>query len=245
MTEKYLIEVKTKNNIRQTLTALGAATAVGLGIGGGAIGAAKLAGVGRFAPQQSISTTQPQIQEIPVQKQEIKQQEKKEQTTPVDLHPDTIELIKKQEGFNPKAYWDVRQYSVGYGSGIHTDGKKVQHGTTVTPEEAHDMLVYHINQRIIPKVKDLPIWQKMNDRQRGGFTSFLYNMGENVIDSRSNSTLRSAIHSGDVNKLYNAMDLYVHTTKKDPKTGKVVKSKVPGLVNRRAAERKHAFEEQK
>jgi GH24 family phage-related lysozyme (muramidase) len=241
MSQKYIVEVKTKSSIGKTLSTLGTAAAIGVGLAGTIAGGAKLAGVGRFADRQNIPTTAPQSQEIPAQKQ----QDKKEPVQRIDLHPETVDFLKQHEGFKQKAYWDIKQYSVGYGSGIHTDGKKVQKGTVVTPEQAHEMLVGHINQRIIPKVKDLPIWEKMNDRQRGGFTSFLYNIGEHVVGSRNHPTLNAAIHSGDVNKLYDAMGMYVHTTKKDPKTGQTVKTKLPGLVKRRAAEREYALGEQK
>jgi GH24 family phage-related lysozyme (muramidase) len=229
---KYTIQVESK-----TLRTLATAAALGVGGAGIIVGGAKLAGVGRFADRQQLPTTPPQSAPAPIE-QKAKTPEQKQTTQRVDLHPDTVDLIKNSEGFRPKAYWDKKQFSVGFGSGLHVDGKRVQKGTAVTPEQAHDMLVSHVNQRIIPKVKDLQVWNTMNDRQRGAFTSFLYNVGEHVVGSKNHPTINAAIHSNDVNKVFDAMSLYNKTT--DPKGNKSVNN---GLLNRREAERKYAFGE--
>jgi GH24 family phage-related lysozyme (muramidase) len=245
MDKRYIVEVRSK-----LLPKIATVASIGAAAFGAPILGAKVAGVGRFAPQNQPSPIQPTSVSTPTPVQTTQNipsnVEDKNQNTgkikPVVKsnnfdHSETIEFIKSHEGFKPKAYWDVKQWSVGHGSGIHTDGNKVTKDTVVTPEQAHDMLVHHVNQRIMPKVKNLSIWQNMNDRQRGGFVSFLYNVGEHVVGSKNHPTINAAIHSNDVNKLYGAMGKYHKIT--DSKGNKIVSK---GLLKRRSDEKKWAFE---
>jgi GH24 family phage-related lysozyme (muramidase) len=233
--KKYTIQLESRS-----FKTLATGAMVGAAAFGGIVAGANLAGVGRYAPKapQGIVQQPPVANQAPVEQKKDTEEKKVEPVERVDIHPDTLEFMKKHEGFRPNAYWDYKQFSVGYGSGTHTDGKPVSKNTKVTEEQAHDMMVHHIKNRIIPKVEKYSIWEKMNDNERGGFTSFLYNVGEHVIGSKNHPTINSAIHSGDVRKVYDAMALYNKVT--DSKGNRSVSR---GLQARREAERKHAFGE--
>jgi GH24 family phage-related lysozyme (muramidase) len=161
-------------------------------------------------------------------------------TSTPTYHPDTHQFIKDVEGFKTTAYSDKGQYSVGYGTGMHIDGRKVTKGESVSRQQAHDMMVHHINSRIIPKASSTPVWGNMNDRQRGAFVSFLYNVGEHTIGSKLHPNFNAALKSGDVDAVFDHMQTYNKTTETD-KNGNKIKVVNPGLVNRRQAERDFAY----
>jgi GH24 family phage-related lysozyme (muramidase) len=129
-------------------------------------------------------------------------------TSTPTYHPDTHQFIKDAEGFKSNAYSDKGQYSVGYGTGMHIDGRKVTKGESVSRQQAHDMMVHHINNRIIPKASSTPVWGNMNDRQRGAFVSFLYNVGEHTIGSSKHPNFNAALKSGDVDAVFDHMQTY-------------------------------------
>jgi GH24 family phage-related lysozyme (muramidase) len=156
-------------------------------------------------------------------------------------HAGTYDFIKNAEGFRDTSYADKGQFSVGYGTGMHTDGTKVKPGEKVTKQQAHEMMVNHIDTRIVPKASGIAVWEKMNDRQRGAFVSFLYNVGEGVIGNKEHPKFNAALASGDVDAVFDHMQTYNKTTEKDKKTGKKVKVVNPGLVKRRQAERDFAY----
>jgi len=251
---RYIIEVKRTNKSKvkpgSSIGTLATAAAVGVGLFGMVMGGARLAGVGRFASQevprsaQTISNRpaivqQPQVKPVVAQQKpaaapvvQAKQEPKAEVKKPT-YHPGTFDFIKSQEGFRDTAYADRKQWSVGYGT-------KSSKGEKISKDEAAKRLETHVNTVIMPKVENLKAWNSMNDRQRGAFTSFLYNVGEGVIGSKEHPNFNAALQSGDINKVFNQMQSYNKVT--DPKTGKKVVDK--GLVNRRAAERNFAFQEQ-
>ena len=65
--KKYIIEV----NLGKTARTLGTAAAIGIGIGGMAIGGAKLAGIGRFAPQETPVTTKSEPVLAPISPKQV------------------------------------------------------------------------------------------------------------------------------------------------------------------------------
>lgn len=66
-----------------------------------------------------------------------------------------LEFIKKEEGFIPKAYWDYKQYSIGYGSGKYENGDSVKEGDVVTEEKATAMLESWINKVVDTCIKNM------------------------------------------------------------------------------------------
>ena len=89
--------------------------------------------------------------------------------TPVSTQPAEIidqglvNFIKKQEGFKAKAYWDYKQYSIGYGT------KATSATETITETEAEARLVEEVNKAwalvkpIIPAGAPIGIQQALVD----------------------------------------------------------------------------------
>lgn len=101
---------------------------------------------------------------------------------------DTLTMIKGFEGFQPKAYWDYKQYSIGYGS--KADSKDQE----VTEKEAEEMLI----QQLEKYVDNVNYWNKKggynwNEGQKGALISFAYNIGsiKQLTDNgrRDNATI--------------------------------------------------------
>lgn len=78
-------------------------------------------------------------------------------TTPSDaVTPGLVAFIKKSEGFSAKAYWDYKQYSIGYGT------KATSANETITEAEATARLIDEIHKAdalVTAKFPNLPLGQ--------------------------------------------------------------------------------------
>lgn len=78
-------------------------------------------------------------------------------TTPSDaVTPGLVAFIKKAEGFQPKAYWDYKQYSIGYGT------KATSATEVITEAEAAARLTDEIHKAdalVTSKFPNLPLGQ--------------------------------------------------------------------------------------
>lgn len=92
-----------------------------------------------------------------------------------------INFIKKEEGFIPKAYWDYKQCSAGFGSGTHLNGEPVKKGDIVTYSEAEKMLLHWIEKIIIPFLKN-EIKINLNQNQIDSVISLVYNVGNRAFE---------------------------------------------------------------
>jgi GH24 family phage-related lysozyme (muramidase)/uncharacterized protein YvpB len=110
-----------------------------------------------------------------------------------------IDIIKEFEGCYLTAYLCPNSVkTVGIGTTIYPNGKRVQLGDVITLKQAEEYLMYEINEKIIPKLVKIANWKYMNDNQRSALISFAYNLGSNfygnsgftsitkVCDERSN-----------------------------------------------------------
>jgi peptidoglycan hydrolase-like protein with peptidoglycan-binding domain/GH24 family phage-related lysozyme (muramidase) len=132
---------------------------------------------------------------------------------------DTLEMIKSFEGFAPQAYWDHKQWSIGYGSFAGSNRSKPDIEGTISKERAESMLRDHVQKFS----NDVERWNrvgnyKWNEGQKGALISFAYNIGSisQLTDQgkRDNATI--------------AKKMLEYSTA----SGQVV----PGLVNRRRVE---------
>lgn len=92
-----------------------------------------------------------------------------------------LDLIREFEGFDPNAYpdpiygWEVP--TIGYGTTVYPDGRKVRQGDTCTREQANQYLIDHVVKTCSPVLEKIPTWGQMNENQRGAIYSFAYNLG--------------------------------------------------------------------
>ena len=133
-------------------------------------------------------------------------------------------LIGGLENFNPVAFWDYKQWSIGYGSGYNWDeGRPVQKGDVIDKATAKQWLLNEA-QSNFNEVKSL-VQVPISDNQLLALSSFAYNEGNGAL---AGSTLLKLLNSGaDINIVANEFDKWVYA-------GGVVS---PGLKNRRNAEK--------
>jgi lysozyme len=97
-----------------------------------------------------------------------------------------IDLIKQFEGYYSKAYiCPAGVATIGYGSTMWNDGRKVKIGEKITKEGAELLLHWELNNKAIA-LKGL----SLNQNQADALLSFIYNLG---IGAFNKSTLRKKV----------------------------------------------------
>ncbi len=92
-----------------------------------------------------------------------------------------IDLIKKFEGFRSEAYQDsVGIWTVGYGSTMWPDGKKVQPGQRMTIQEAEAVMTWELERKGKVILSGLPT-TIINQNQYDALLSFAYNLGVGAL----------------------------------------------------------------
>lgn len=93
-----------------------------------------------------------------------------------------IDLIKKFEGFRSEAYQDsVGIWTVGYGSTMWPDGKKVVKGQKMTMAEAEKVMAWELERKGSVILSGLPATTTINQNQYDALLSFAYNMGVGAL----------------------------------------------------------------
>lgn len=127
-----------------------------------------------------------------------------------------INIIKKYEGFSEKAYWDKKQWSIGYGF-------KARSGSdTISREEADRQMAGKVAPFAAAVEKGVTN-KSLTEEQKAVLTSFAYNVGEQAF---TESTLLKKINAGD---LEGAKSEFMRWTNAGGKTD-------IGLINRREKE---------
>lgn len=98
------------------------------------------------------------------------------------------------EGFSSKAYWDFKQWSIGYGTGIMPNGQPVKQGDTVTKAQAQAMLARDVVSRA--NAVNRYVTANINQNQFDALVSFVYNFGATAF---RDSTLLDVINANPVN----------------------------------------------
>ena len=133
------------------------------------------------------------------------------------------ELIKEFEGFRDKAYLcSAGVPTIGYGTTMYPDGRKVALGDKCTKAEAETYLRHDLiaRENMVEKYVTVPLTQNQYD----AVVSFAYNI--RPLDFITSTFV----------KLLNAKD-YVAAAEQLPRWNKVNKQPILGLTRRRAAER--------
>lgn len=87
---------------------------------------------------------------------------------------DGVRFLKDEEGFRPKAYWDVKQWAIGYGHKI-IPGDGLTRNSVITDEQATQILRRDLLEReaTLRRLVKVPV----NQRQFDALISLLYNLG--------------------------------------------------------------------
>ena len=125
------------------------------------------------------------------------------------------EFIKQFEGFHEEAYWDQKQWSIGFGT--KASGK----GATITKEQAEAELAKNVQKAksAVLKVKEKYGYDWANN-QVDALTSFAYNLGTGKLETLTDKGTRGDEEISEMLLEYN----------------KAGGKKLPGLVKRRQAE---------
>lgn len=130
-----------------------------------------------------------------------------------ELNDNLINTVKQLEGFEPKAFGDYKQLSIGYGTRAKHDGE------TITREEADQRLRQELTMHAERVDKAAAkVGANLTEGQRNALISFDFNTGQGA------ELLTSS--NGDLKEIARRMPLYI---KAGGKTN-------DGLVNRRKAE---------
>ena len=112
----------------------------------------------------------------------------------------SVDILKKFEGFSSKAYWDVNAYRIGYGSDTITYSnktfRKVKSNDNISRDQADLDLARRIPEfeKVIIRQVGADAWNKLPDQAKAGLISFAYNYG-----SIAKQSLRDAIKTGNLN----------------------------------------------
>ena len=130
------------------------------------------------------------------------------------------ELIKKYEGLSLKPYkCPAGVWTIGYGTTVYPDGKKVQPtDDPISISKADALLLHYVLNEILPKIQDL----YLTDNQNKALCSLIYNIGWSAF---SKSKCYKAIKTKDWETAFKNWNWITGG-------GKVLK----GLVKRRAEE---------
>ncbi|PWC33657.1 lysozyme [Azospirillum sp. TSO35-2] len=132
-----------------------------------------------------------------------------------------VDLVKHFEGLYLKAYLcPAGVPTIGYG---HTAG--VSMGQTITADQANAFLASDLT--AAAGHVDALVTVALNDDQRGALASFVFNLGAGSLQS---STLLKMLNAGDYAGAAGQFGRWVYATVNG------VKTQLPGLVARRAAE---------
>ncbi|CAB4144223.1 COG3772 Phage-related lysozyme (muraminidase) [uncultured Caudovirales phage] len=97
-----------------------------------------------------------------------------------------INLIKLFEGYKAKSYLcPASVVTIGWGSTMYTDGRKIKLGDTINEQQAEELLMWELKNKSIA-LHGLNI----NQNQFDSLLSFIYNLG---IGAFAKSTLKKKI----------------------------------------------------
>lgn len=121
-----------------------------------------------------------------------------------------VELIKQFEGFRSDAYHHTGDVpTIGYGNTQYLDGTPVKLGDTISESDA-DALMGQTVDKFWGKLKENPHIKKLPPNAQAAIGSFAYNVGPDFFDHPGFTTITKAIKGGDLNKIGEAMQLYVN-----------------------------------
>jgi lysozyme len=125
-----------------------------------------------------------------------------------------IEIIKDFEGLSLSVYPDPRTkgkpYTVGYGSTKKEDGTEWKMGESITSERAEHLLQLEIEERLLPKLETIPVWDSLNNYQKAALISFAYNLGPNFYGAQGFDTITRVLKEKRFKEVPDAFMLYIN-----------------------------------
>ena len=125
-----------------------------------------------------------------------------------------LDLIKFFEGSNKvrtDAYLDSEGIpTIGWGATSYQDGRPVKIGDRVTPQQADQLLKFHMD-RTVSNLTKLPNWKNYSSSQQDALRSFAYNAGPNFLDSPGFKTMADAVKAGNTKAISDAFGLYTNS----------------------------------
>ncbi|MBO5837175.1 MAG: glycoside hydrolase family protein, partial [Oscillospiraceae bacterium] len=120
-----------------------------------------------------------------------------------------VEVLKKMEGFSKKPYWDVSQYTVGYGTRCPDDKLEQYKKEGITKAEAEALLKKDLASREKAINNFIDKYElKLKQHQFDALVSFTYNCGTKWMNE-DDGMFNNAVRSGDVgNDLLYAMVMW-------------------------------------
>ena len=98
--------------------------------------------------------------------------------------------------------------TIGWGSTKDFDGNLFKIGMRITQYDADQLLEHSIENEYLPKLKQIPYWNEMNENQQGALLSFAYNLGANFYGSPDFNTITRVLKNKEWNKVPDALYLY-------------------------------------
>jgi GH24 family phage-related lysozyme (muramidase) len=126
------------------------------------------------------------------------------------------DLLKKYEGFNRTAVWDVNAYRIGHGSDTITDSngnfRKVKKGDVTTEANAFKDLTRRLKEfeNKVKKQVGAEFWDPLNYKVKAALISLAYNYG-----SITKQQIKDAIKTGNSEKIADAV---INSTYNDNKS---------------------------
>jgi len=144
----------------------------------------------------------------------------------MQISPRGLKLIADFEGLRLNAYPDPgtgnEPWTIGYGTTVYPDGRKVKKGDVITQVQALDYLKQDVK-KFATSVNQL-VSVPLNQNRFDALVSFTYNLGASAL---ARSSLLRKLNAREYEAAAAEFDKWVYAG------GRIL----PGLVNRRKAER--------
>lgn len=139
------------------------------------------------------------------------------------IPPEAIRLIQEFEGCErfessdglihayPDPHSGDEPHTIGWGTTVYPDGRKVRLGDAITREDADKFLLTSVQERYWEPISErIPFWGEMNDQMRSALCSFAYNLGAGFYGSEGFNTISACLREKRWLDVPQALMLYVN-----------------------------------
>ncbi|CAN1208661.1 hypothetical protein TUMEXPCC7403_00470 [Tumidithrix helvetica PCC 7403] len=126
-----------------------------------------------------------------------------------------VKLIKEFEGCELSAYPDPKTngepWTIGWGTTVYPDGKKVGKNDCISQVEADEYLAINLEKNFWDILqKKIPYWNEMHDDMRSALCSFAYNLGAYFYGDDGFHTITACLRDKRWHYVPKALMLYVN-----------------------------------